>query len=86
MAIEMAFTNGELLRKAREDAGLDQRELAVRVGVSRETICRWERDKRDPSARQLKAVERATGANWLWTHIRPNVKPLDLRICVGVNR
>ncbi len=85
MAIEMTFTNGELIRKAREDAGLDQRTLATAIGVSRETVCRWETGRREPSARQVKAIEVATHCDWLWLHFRPNVNPLDLRVLAGVS-
>ena len=37
-----------LLRKARRDQGLTQDELAERIGVSLDTLRRWERRQRDP--------------------------------------
>ena len=76
MTIEMKLTNGELIRKAREDAQLDQRALGLAIGVSRETVCRWETNRRDPSARQLKAIERATGCEWLWDQLSSYLNPL----------
>lgn len=38
------WTLGELLRKARTDAGLSQDEMAVELGVSRRTVTYWETD------------------------------------------
>lgn len=35
--------NGKQLKAAREAARLTQYELAARIGVRGETICRWER-------------------------------------------
>lgn len=86
MAANLVLTNGELLAKARKDAGLQQSQLAELVGVSEETVSRWERNISDPTIRQLKVIEEETGATWLWVHLRRHVKPLDLLISAGVNR
>ena len=40
---------GTRLKEARNRAGLQQKELAVRSGVSLRTIQNWEGDKRRPS-------------------------------------
>lgn len=76
MATQFVLTNGELIRKARKEAGLDQAQLAALVGVRRETVCSWETNHSEPSARQVKRIEKATGALWLWPQLRPHVSPL----------
>lgn len=76
MTTTLQLTNGELLAKAREHADLDQIELAALLGVSRTTVSRWENNKADPSVRQVKRIEEVTGADWLWSHLRPHVNPL----------
>lgn len=86
MATDLALTNGELLRKARRDAGLDQAALGKEVGVRRETICAWETGRSEPTARQVKRIETITGAEWLWSQLCPYVSPLDLPVLAGVNR
>ncbi len=86
MATTLVLTNGELLAKAREKADLDQEQLAHRIGVSRTTISRWERNLADPSARQVKAIEQETGADWLWSQLRRYVNLLDARMTCGVDR
>jgi transcriptional regulator with XRE-family HTH domain len=50
-----------LLRKARRDAGLTQRQLADRTGVAQPTIARIERGIADPRARTLERLLRACG-------------------------
>jgi transcriptional regulator with XRE-family HTH domain len=51
-------TLGQLLRDARAKLGLEQRELAERMGVSGRTLGRWEQDEGTPSRRQLDTVVR----------------------------
>lgn len=62
-----AFTLGDRLRKARSCAGLDQRQLAERVGVNRNTLALWELDRHRPStaAIALVAAVTDTDAEWL---------------------
>lgn len=43
--------SGEALRKAREQRGLSGRDLAARLGVRDDTVYRYERGDRQPSAR-----------------------------------
>lgn len=58
---EIAWTLGELIRKAREDSELTQEELAEHVGVSRALVGHWEKDRgREPSYRQLRAIAEKT--------------------------
>lgn len=58
---EVAWTLGELIRKARRNADLEQQELAEAVGVSRALVGHWENDRgREPGYRQLVAIAKAT--------------------------
>ncbi len=45
-----------LIRKAREKTGMYQKEVAVRAGVQRKTLCDWENGKRIPNANHLAAL------------------------------
>lgn len=63
------FDTPDRLRKAREFAGLDQTELAARMGVSRGTISNTERGLVEPRRITLVAWSMATGVpvEWLET-------------------
>lgn len=74
MATTLVLTVGELIRKARKDAGLLQADLAVRLGVSEETISRWERNVSEPSVREAKRIALATGADWFWGQLSSQLK------------
>ena len=54
-------TAGELLRRARSAAGLTQRELARRAGVTQSVIAAYETDMREPALSTLSALVEATG-------------------------
>jgi transcriptional regulator with XRE-family HTH domain len=55
------MTPAELIRKAREAAKLTQGQLAVKLGVSLNTVSRWELGQREPTYRDLLAIATATG-------------------------
>jgi len=63
------WTMGDRLRKAREDAGLSQVELAERIGISRNTVSSAELGDRHPILVTLKAWAAETGVplEWLQT-------------------
>jgi transcriptional regulator with XRE-family HTH domain len=42
------WTLGDRMRKAREQAGLKQTELAAEIGIGRSTLINYEGDKADP--------------------------------------
>ena len=52
---------GARLREARKAAGLYQEELARRVGVSVDTVRRWESGAREPRASDLQSLARVLG-------------------------
>ncbi len=51
----------DVVRMARQRAGLTQQQLAVRAGHPRETIARWETGAREPSLSSLRGVVGACG-------------------------
>lgn len=55
------FTLGERIRKAREDMGWQQADLADGVKKSRPTIAGWENNKHKPSALELDFIAELTG-------------------------
>lgn len=54
-------TAGELLRQARGRAGLTQRDLARRAGVSQSVIAAYETDAREPAMATLAALVESAG-------------------------
>ncbi len=52
---------GKAIKRAREAAGLTQDELALRCGVIKKTVWRWEAGERTISAEILEKVSKATG-------------------------
>jgi transcriptional regulator with XRE-family HTH domain len=63
-----AWTFGDRLRKARRQAGLEQAQLAKKLGVSTASVSGWEADTNKP--RRLMAVAQqvaeVTGVDQLW--------------------
>lgn len=55
------YTLGENIRKAREDMGWKQSDLAVRVKTSRAAIAGWENNTHRPSALALDKIAELTG-------------------------
>jgi transcriptional regulator with XRE-family HTH domain len=51
--MSLEWTLGNRIEKARNKAGLKQAELALRIGVSRQLISKWERDVSEPTVSQL---------------------------------
>lgn len=45
-----------LVKELRERAGMQQKEVALAVGVSRPTVSEWEHQKKDPSGARLKKL------------------------------
>ena len=56
----------ERLRVARLSAGLDQAQIARRIGVARQTVSNWERGLAEPSATYFVLWARATGQSLEW--------------------
>ena len=47
---------GQFLRKLRLEKGLEQRELARRLGVHRNTVYEWENDRKGPSRKSIEKL------------------------------
>ena len=45
-----------IVKELRERSGMQQKELALRVGVSRPTVSEWEHGKKDPSGERLRRL------------------------------
>ena len=53
------MTTGELIKKARVHAGLTQKELSDRIGVSYQMIQAWENNRRNPKIESLQRIAEA---------------------------
>lgn len=60
------WTMGDRLRKAREAAGLEQQELAQKIGVARTTISNAEKGKVNPRQIVINSWSLATGVPVQW--------------------
>ena len=65
---------GQMVRAAREDAGLTQAELAERLGVAQPTIARLESARSNPRLSTLTRAIAATG-NEVELNLRPVAAP-----------
>lgn len=54
------MTSGDIVRIARQRAGLTQRQLADRSGIPRETIARWETGVHEPTLSSLRKLAEAS--------------------------
>jgi transcriptional regulator with XRE-family HTH domain len=63
---DAAATFGDRLAGARENAGLDQQDLAVRIGVDIETLIAWEDDIREPRASRVQMLSGILGVTLGW--------------------
>lgn len=45
-----------IVRELRKKKGIQQKELAISIGVSRPTVSEWESNKKDPSGERLKKL------------------------------
>ena len=65
LADHPSYSLGEMLAKARRDAGLEQEAVATALGVSRPLVSKWERDRAVPDVREYRLLAVTTGARWL---------------------
>lgn len=52
-----------IVRELRLRAGMQQKDLAISVGVSRPTVSEWEHNKKDPSGDRLKRLSEIFGVD-----------------------
>ena len=72
-------TLGEHLKKRRKELGLLQREAGERMGVSKETVANWEKDKTKPVPSQFKPVVAFLGYD-------PSTAPVTLKDRLAAKR
>lgn len=68
----MSTWAGNLIKLARRDAGISQRELARRAGTSQATLSAYEAGRKSPSLDTLSRIVRAAGQD-----LRIQVVPYD---------
>src|SRR5688500_2088088 len=66
----MSSWAGNLIKLARHDAGLSQREMARRAGTSQATLSAYEAGRKSPSLDTLARIVRAAGQD-LRIHLAP---------------
>lgn len=54
-----------IIRELRKKKGIQQKELAIAIGVSRPTVSEWESNKKDPSGERLKKLAEYFGVDEL---------------------
>lgn len=55
------MTTGQRIKEARKKAGLTQKELGQRLGVTYQTLAQWENDHRNPKPETLERIAEALG-------------------------
>jgi transcriptional regulator with XRE-family HTH domain len=63
---DAAATFGDRLALAREHAGMDQAQLARRLGVKLVTVQNWEADRAEPRANKLQMVAGLLNVSMIW--------------------
>jgi transcriptional regulator with XRE-family HTH domain len=58
------MTTGELIKQARKEAGLTQKQLGERMGVSYQSVAQWENDLRNPKQKTIRRIANALGISW----------------------
>lgn len=69
------WTLQDRLRKAREHAGATQSELAERIGVSTNSLNRYEKGQRQPADEFIQALADATGVPVTWFYEQTTTEP-----------
>ena len=88
-AMEMTF--GEAIKEKRERLGLTQQDLAEKLFVSRQTVCRWENGTRCPDLIMAKKISMVLGISMdelvpgeaVQEYTSPKEAPVDIS-CVKV--
>ncbi|MEM8959537.1 MAG: helix-turn-helix domain-containing protein [Pseudomonadota bacterium] len=63
---EDASTFGDRMARARDHAGMDQAQLARRLGVKASTVRNWEADRSEPRANRLQMLSGLWGVSIIW--------------------
>lgn len=73
---EPQLSLGERIRKARKEAGLNRRELALAIRVGYQTVGKWERDEQIPDVFEARDVAIACRVPFGWLTCRPETDVL----------
>ncbi len=60
------MTKGQRIQKLRTDASLSQEAFASKLGVSRQSVSKWEADKAFPEVDKLAVIAREFGVSCDW--------------------
>ena len=72
---DFAVAPGETIREIMEDMGMTQRELAMRLGISVQSLCRIFKGEQAISVETAKSLERVTGTPaHFWTNLESNYR------------
>lgn len=55
---------GDNIKKARQQAGLTQKELGEKLGITFQSVAQWETGRRTPKPATLKKIAAALGVSW----------------------
>lgn len=87
------YSLGEMLRKARKDAGMEQEDISQALRVSRPLVSKWERNVSVPNVREYRQFAQATGAAWLldlsgqnWKSLSPVAHAGQLELGLGIDK
>lgn len=58
------MSTGQNIKNARKKAGLTQKELAQKLGLSFQSIAQWENDLRNPKIETIKKIADALNVDW----------------------
>lgn len=84
-----------IVKELRKKAGIQQKELAISIGVSRPTVSEWESNKKDPSGERLKRLAEFFDVDELMIlgkgiidYSKPEAKPktVTARIVSGIDK
>lgn len=74
------MTTGELIKQARQNSKMTQKELAEKVGVSYQMIQAWENNRRNPKTETIKKI--ATSLNVPWYTLCPDQQSIPQEAAV----
>lgn len=60
------MTTGQRIKAARKEAGLTQKELGKKIGVTYQTIAQWENDLRNPKQETVQRISNALDCDFYW--------------------
>ena len=60
------MTTGQRIKEARKKAGLTQKGLGQKLGITYQTVAQWENDLRNPKAETLNKIAEALSCDFYW--------------------